>query len=94
MTSIRNGIAANGFSTIVAGLAGGIGGNTQSSGIGMSNAAGVTSRWVAYWLGGMLIVCSFIPVVCGILVAGLATSGERGTQSLLDRLGSGYYRHP
>jgi NCS2 family nucleobase:cation symporter-2 len=69
MTSIQNGIAANGFSTILAGLAGGLGGNTQSSGIGMSNAAGVTSRWVAYWLGGMLIVCSFVPVVSGILVA-------------------------
>lgn len=69
MSSIRNGIAANGVGTIVAGLAGGIGGNTQSSGIGMSNAAGVTSRWVAYWLGGMLVVCSFVPVVSGILVA-------------------------
>jgi NCS2 family nucleobase:cation symporter-2 len=69
MVSIRNGIAANGLGTIVAGLAGGIGGNTQSSGIGMSNAAGVTSRWVAFWLGGMLIVCSFFPVVSGILVA-------------------------
>lgn len=69
MGSIQNGIAANGISTVLAGLAGGIGGNTQSSGIGMSNAAGVTSRWVAYWLGGMLIVCSFVPVVSGILVA-------------------------
>lgn len=69
MTSIQNGIAANGFSTFLAGLAGGIGGNTQSSGIGMSNAAGVTSRWVAYWLGGMLVVCSFVPAVSGILVA-------------------------
>lgn len=69
MMSIRNGIAANGFSTLLAGLAGGIGGNTQSSGIGMSNAAGVTSRWVAYWLGGMLVVCSFVPVISGILVA-------------------------
>lgn len=69
MRSIRNGIAANGLSTIVAGIAGGVGGNTQSSGIGMSNAAGVTSRWVAYWLGAMLIVCSFFPVVSGLLVA-------------------------
>jgi NCS2 family nucleobase:cation symporter-2 len=69
MTSIRNGIAANGVSTVLAGLAGGIGGNTQSSGIGMSNAAGVTSRWVAYWMGGMLIACSLMPVVSGVLVA-------------------------
>jgi xanthine permease XanP len=69
MMSIRNGIVANGFGTIMVGLAGGIGGNTQSSGIGMSNAAGVTSRWVAYWLGGMLIVCSFFPTISGLLVA-------------------------
>ena len=69
MVSIQNGIAANGLGTILSGLAGGIGGNTQSSGIGMSNAAGVTSRWVAYWLGGMLIVCAFFPIVSGVLVA-------------------------
>jgi len=69
MNSIRNGIAANGLTTVLAGFAGTIGANTQSSGIGMSNAAGVTSRWVAYWLGGMLIVCSFVPVASGVLVA-------------------------
>jgi NCS2 family nucleobase:cation symporter-2 len=69
MASIRKGITSNGLSTLFAGLAGVIGGNTQSSGIGMSNATGVTSRWVAYWLGGMLIVLSMVPVVSAVLVA-------------------------
>jgi NCS2 family nucleobase:cation symporter-2 len=69
MTSIRKGIIANGLSTIFAALAGVIGSNTQSSGIGISNATGVTSRWVSYWLGGMLIVFSMFPMVSATLVA-------------------------
>jgi NCS2 family nucleobase:cation symporter-2 len=69
MTSIRKGMVSNGLSTAFAALAGVLGGNTQSSSIGMSNATGVTSRWVAYWLGGILIVLSVLPVVSAILVA-------------------------
>lgn len=69
MTSIRKGMVANGISTLVSALAGVLGGNTQSSTIGMSNATGVTSRFVAYWLGGILIVLSMLPIVSAILVA-------------------------
>jgi NCS2 family nucleobase:cation symporter-2 len=69
MASIRKGIVSNGLATLVAGLAGGIGGNTQSSSIGISNASGVTSRWVAYWLGGLLILLSMFPVISAALVA-------------------------
>lgn len=69
MTSIRKGITANGMATIVAGLVGSIGGNTQSSSIGMSNATGVTSRWVGFWLGGLLILFSGFPVVSATFVA-------------------------
>jgi NCS2 family nucleobase:cation symporter-2 len=69
MTSIRNGIVANGAGTLIAALAGGIGGNTQSSSVGMSNATGVASRSVAYWLGGLLIVLSAVPVASAVLVA-------------------------
>lgn len=69
MTSIRNGIIANGAGTIIAALAGGLGGNTQSSSVGMSNATGVASRWVAYWLGGLLVALSFFPVAAAVLVA-------------------------
>jgi len=67
--SIRNGIVANGAATMLAALAGGIGGSTQSSSIGMSNAIGVASRRVAYWLGPLLIVLSVFPVARAVLVA-------------------------
>jgi NCS2 family nucleobase:cation symporter-2 len=67
--SIRNGIVANGAATMLAALAGGIGGSTQSSSIGMSNATGVASRRVAYWFGPLLIVLSVVPVAAAVLVA-------------------------
>jgi NCS2 family nucleobase:cation symporter-2 len=69
MTTIRKGIVSDGLGTVVAALLGVLGGNTQSSANGMANATGVASRWVAYWLGGMLIVFAFFPVVPAALVA-------------------------
>src|SRR5690348_5577524 len=69
MTTIRKGIVSDGLGTVVAALLGVIGGNTQSSANGMANATGVASRWVAYWLGAMLIVFAFFPVVPAALVA-------------------------
>jgi len=69
MTSIRKGIVSDGLGTIFAAFAGVLGGNTQSSANGMANATGVASRWVAFWLGGMLIVFSMFPVVSAVLVA-------------------------
>jgi NCS2 family nucleobase:cation symporter-2 len=69
MTTIRKGIVSDGLGTIVAAFAGVLGGNTQSSANGMANATGVASRWVAYWLGAMLIVFAFFPVVPAALVA-------------------------
>lgn len=68
MLSIRNGIAANGLATVISALAGGIGGNTQSSSVGMSNATGVASRWVAYWICGLLLLLSASPIMSAILV--------------------------
>src|SRR5579883_3396942 len=69
MTSIRKGIVADGAATVVAGLLGVLGCNTQSSANGMANATGVASRHVAFWLGLMLIVFAFFPVVPAALVA-------------------------
>lgn len=69
MASISKGIFANGVGTVLAGLAGVIGGSTQSASVGMSNATGVTSRWVAYWLAGIMVLCSLFPVVAAVLVA-------------------------
>ncbi|MBV8837776.1 MAG: purine/pyrimidine permease [Alphaproteobacteria bacterium] len=69
IASIRNGIVANGTATMLAALAGGIGGNTQSSSIGMSTATGVAARQAAYWLGPLLIALSAIPAAAAVLVA-------------------------
>jgi NCS2 family nucleobase:cation symporter-2 len=69
MATIRKGIVSDGVGTLVAALLGVLGGNTQSSANGMANATGVASRWVAFWLGGMLIVFAFFPVVPAALVA-------------------------
>jgi NCS2 family nucleobase:cation symporter-2 len=69
MTSIRKGIVADGAATVIAGLLGVLGCNTQSSANGMANATGVASRHVAFWLGVMLIVFAFFPVVPAALVA-------------------------
>jgi xanthine permease XanP len=69
MTTIRKGIVSDGLGTLVAAVLGVLGGNTQSSANGMANATGVASRWVAFWLGGMLIVFAFFPVVPAALVA-------------------------
>ncbi len=69
MTSIRKGIMSDGAATLVAGLLGVIGCNTQSSANGMANATGVASRHVAFWLGAMLIVFAFFPVIPAALVA-------------------------
>ena len=69
MTTIRKGIMSDGVGTLVAALLGVLGCNTQSSANGMANATGVASRYVAYWLGAMLIVFAFFPVIPAALVA-------------------------
>jgi len=69
MTSIRKGITSDGAATVVAGLLGVLGCNTQSSANGMANATGVAARHVAFWLGAMLIVFAFFPVIPAVLVA-------------------------
>ncbi|HEY1541445.1 MAG TPA: solute carrier family 23 protein [Xanthobacteraceae bacterium] len=69
MTSIRKGIVSDGAATVAAGLLGVLGCNTQSSANGMANATGVASRNVAFWLGAMLIVFAFFPVIPAALVA-------------------------
>ena len=69
MTTIRKGIVADGAGTLAAALLGVLGSNTQSGANGMANATGVASRHVAFWLGGMLILFAFFPVIPAALVA-------------------------
>ena len=67
--SLSGGLASNGVASIVSGLVGSPGINTLSSSVGLCGASGVTSRSVGYWIGAALVLCAFVPVVAGYLVA-------------------------
>jgi NCS2 family nucleobase:cation symporter-2 len=67
--SLSGGLASNGVASVLGGLVGSPGVNTLSSSIGLSGASGVTSRTVGYWIGAALVMCAFVPLVAGYLVA-------------------------
>jgi xanthine permease XanP len=69
LISIRNGVVADGAGTVIAALVGAFGCNTYSSSVGMANAVGVTSRWIGFWVGGLLVLLSLFPVVAALLVS-------------------------
>jgi xanthine permease XanP len=66
---IRNGLAANGLGTIVAGALGTVALGTTSGSVGASAATGVTSRDVGLAAGALLIVIAFLPPVHDLLIA-------------------------
>ena len=67
--SMAGGVAANGFASIVCGLAGALGPNSYSSCIGLSAATGITSRTVGYTVGIAFIVLALIPAVTVLFAA-------------------------
>lgn len=69
MQSVSGGVFANGFGTAISGLLGGIGQNTASSSIGISLAAGTTSRVIAWPLGLLVIGLAFFPKAASIVAA-------------------------
>lgn len=69
MNSLRNGVFTDGVCTAVAALFGSIGGDTSSPNIGLSSAAGVTSRVVGYWTGGLLVLLAAMPVIAAVIVS-------------------------
>jgi xanthine permease XanP len=69
MTSIRNGMIADGLSTMVSALLGSVGGNTFSASIGLSSATGVTSRRISQWAGAILIAMSMFPIAAAAMVS-------------------------
>ncbi|MEM7444701.1 MAG: solute carrier family 23 protein [Pseudomonadota bacterium] len=68
MGSVRGGVFANGLSTILAGLAGGMAPSVSSSNVGLSLASGITSRWIGYSAGGLFILMAFSPLVTTVFV--------------------------
>jgi xanthine permease XanP len=67
MRSISGGVLANGLSTATAGLLGTIGVNTLTSSVGLSGATGVTSRRIAYVIGGVFLILAFMPKAAAVL---------------------------
>jgi len=67
--SLAGGVAANGFASIVCGLAGALGPNSYSSCIGLSVATGITSRTVGYAVGIAFIALALIPAVTVLFAA-------------------------
>ena len=68
MQTISGGALANGFTTALAGLLGTIGTNTSTSNVGLAAATGVTSRNVAYAVGGIYLLLAFMPMGATLFV--------------------------
>lgn len=69
LTSIRNGVVADGVGTVISALVGGFGVNTYSSSVGMSSAVGVTARIIGFFVGAALVLLSLFPIVAAALVS-------------------------
>jgi xanthine permease XanP len=69
MISIRNGLIADGLSTMVSATLGSVGGNTYSASVGLSSATGVTSRRICLWIGGIFIALSMFPIAAAAVVS-------------------------
>jgi len=58
---IRNGLMADGISTVFAGLVGGLAVDTSSSNVGLAASTKVLSRWISIVAGIIFIVLAFFP---------------------------------
>jgi xanthine permease XanP len=68
-SSLAGGVSANGVAVILCGLVGSCGINSYSSSIGLSGAAGVTSRNIGYVIGIVFAVLAFFPPAAAVLAA-------------------------
>jgi len=68
MRTISGGALANGLCTALSGLVGTVGCNTSTSNIGLAAATGVTSRRVAFALGGIYLLFAFLPMAGTVFV--------------------------
>ena len=66
MRSVEGGLIADGLSTMVAGLIGGMGQNSSSGGVGLNIASGVISRVIGFFVGAAFLVIAFMPKVSAL----------------------------
>lgn len=67
MPSVTRGVLADGLGTAAAGVAGAVGANTSTPSVGVATASGVSSRVVAYVVGGIFCLLSFCPKLTALL---------------------------
>jgi NCS2 family nucleobase:cation symporter-2 len=60
---LRNGLMADGLSTVLAGVLGGLAVDTSSSNVGLAGSTRVLSRWLAMAAGVIFILLSFSPIL-------------------------------
>ena len=63
LNNVRDGVAADGIGTFIAGTLGTFGVNASPSCVGLSAATGVTARIVAYAIAAIFAVTAFLPIV-------------------------------
>jgi NCS2 family nucleobase:cation symporter-2 len=64
---IRNGLMADGLSTVLAGVLGGMAVDTSSSNVGLAAATKVLSRWISVGAGVLFVVLAFFPRFVSLL---------------------------
>jgi len=63
MAQISRGIRAEGVSNLIAGLVNSLPLTSSGGAVSLAAATGCTSRHIAYWLGGIMIVLAFVPKI-------------------------------
>jgi NCS2 family nucleobase:cation symporter-2 len=63
MRSIGRGVLADALGTVTAGMLGTVGVNSSPTAVGLASATGVTSRRVAWAIGGIFLALAFLPRV-------------------------------
>ena len=67
MGSIGGGVLADGVGTVAAGLLGTLGVNPSATSLGLATATGVTSRRIAWAIGGIFCALAFLPKAAALL---------------------------
>ena len=67
LRTVTRGVLADGLGTAAAGLAGAVGTNTSTPGVGVAVASGVTSRVVALAVGAIFFFLGFCPKITSLL---------------------------
>jgi len=64
---IRKGLMADGLSTVLSGLLGGMAVDTSSSNVGLAGATRVLSRWISVGAGVLFVILAFFPKFVTVL---------------------------